>query len=131
MSASTDNARDEGYDDLLDAVADGEGYYLECPAGHGWLPPRRVCSECGARELAEEPLPESGTVETHTTIAVPTPRLADDAPFVTALADFGPVRLTGQLREIDPEDVETGLSVGVDVGESVTTGDRVLVFRPR
>jgi uncharacterized OB-fold protein len=131
MSASTGDARDGGYDDLLDAVADGEGYYLECPAGHGWLPPRRVCPECGARELAEEPLPESGTVETHTTIAVPTPRLADDAPFVTALADFGPVRLTGQLREIDPEDVEAGLSVGVDVGESVTTGDRVLVFRPR
>jgi uncharacterized OB-fold protein len=131
MSASTGDARDGGYDDLLDAVADGEGYYLECPAGHGWLPPRRVCPECGARELAEEPLPESGTVETHTTIAVPTPRLADDAPFVTALADFGPVRLTGQLRGIDPEDVEAGLSVGVDVGESVTTGDRVLVFRPR
>jgi uncharacterized OB-fold protein len=131
MSASTGDARDGGYDDLLDAVADGEGYYLGCPAGHGWLPPRRVCPECGARRLAEEPLPESGTVETHTTIAVPTPRLADDAPFVTALADFGPVRLTGQLREIDPEDVEAGLSVGVDVGESVTTGDRVLVLRPR
>src|SRR6056297_1929720 len=32
---------DEGYDDWLDAIEDGDGYYLECENGHGSLPPRR------------------------------------------------------------------------------------------
>ena len=46
----TDAARDGAYDDFLDAIEAGEGYYLECENGHGWLPPRRVCPECGSRE---------------------------------------------------------------------------------
>ena len=28
-----------GYADLLDAIADGEGYYIECENGYGSLPP--------------------------------------------------------------------------------------------
>ncbi|MFC7057453.1 hypothetical protein [Halovenus salina] len=33
-----DDARDDGYDDFLDAVEEGEPYYLESPSGNGWLP---------------------------------------------------------------------------------------------
>lgn len=120
----------EGFDDFLNAVAEGESYYLECSEGHGWLPPRRICPECGSRGLTEEPLPESGTVETYTTVRVPAPRFADDAPYATVIADFGPLRVTAQYRG-DPEEVETGLTVGLDVAESATTGERVLVFRSR
>lgn len=50
---------------------------------------------------------------------------------MTAVADFGPVRLTGVLPDVDPETVETGMVVGVSVGERVTTGDRMVVFEPR
>ncbi|PSP84193.1 nucleic acid-binding protein [Halobacteriales archaeon QH_8_68_33] len=127
----TDTARDGAYDDLLDAIEAGEGYYLECANGHGWLPPRRVCPECGSRELVETPLPEAGEVRTYTTVAVATPQFSEDAPYVTAVAAFGPVSVTGLLRGIDPDDVEVGMPVGVEVGERETTGDRLLVFRPR
>ena len=120
----------EGFDEFLDAVETGDSYYLECEEGHGWLPPRRVCPVCGSRDLAEEALPESGTVESHTTVRVPAPRFADDAPYATAIADFGPLRVTAQYRG-DPDEVETGLTVGLDVAESMTAGERVLVFRPR
>ncbi|MFC4551254.1 MULTISPECIES: Zn-ribbon domain-containing OB-fold protein [Halorussus] len=123
--------RDDGFDDFLDAVADGEGFYVECENGHGSLPPRRVCPHCGTTDLKEVPLPESGEVETHTTIHVASPEFADDVPYVTAVVDFGPVRLTGQLQDVDPDAVETGASVAPDVGSTETTGERILVFRPR
>jgi len=127
----SDAARDGAYDDLLDAIAEDEGYYLECANGHGWLPPRRVCPDCGSRDLEATPLPDAGEVVTYTTVAVATPQFSEDAPYVTAIVDFGAVQVTGLLRGVDPEDVEVGMSVGVEIGERETTGDRAIVFRPR
>ena len=121
--------RNDGYDDLLDALEDGEGYYLSCPEGHGSLPPRRICPECGSRELAEAPLPDGGEVVAATTVSVPGPQFADDAPYVTAVVDFGPVRLTGLV--VDGDEPAPGEVVGVDVAETVTTGDRVVAFQRR
>ncbi|MFC7155393.1 Zn-ribbon domain-containing OB-fold protein [Halomarina halobia] len=122
--------RNEGFDDLLDAIEAGEGYYLRCPDGHGSLPPRRVCPHCGARDLDERPLPESGTVATYTVVRVPTPQFDEDAPYATAVVDFGTVRLTG-IVDADPEAVETGMTVGATLGESTTTGERLVRFVPR
>jgi len=127
----SEDVRNEGFDDVLDAVAEGEGYYLECSNGHGSLPPRRLCPDCGDTELTEEPLPDSGEIDTYTVTHVATPNFADDAPYVVAIADFGPVRLTGQLRGVDPEAVETGQVVGVDVATTETTDERLLVFERR
>lgn len=130
-SGQDEPVRDSGYDDLLDAIEEGEGYYLECPDGHGSLPPRRLCPECGDPELTEEPLPESGEIDTYTVTHVPTPDFGDDAPYALAVVNFGPVRLTGQLQGVDTDAVETGQVVGVDVANSETTGQRLLVFRER
>lgn len=121
--------RDEGYDDLLDAVAAGEGYYLACSSGHGSLPPRRACPVCGERDLTERPLPETGTVVTFTVVHVPTPAFEGEAPYVTAIAEFGPVRLTGLVVGVDPDVVETGATVRPGVRE-VGEGRRRLVFEP-
>jgi uncharacterized OB-fold protein len=129
--SENDDVRDAGFDDVLDAIADGEGYYLECSSGHGSLPPRRVCPECGDSDLSEEPLPESGEIDTYTVTNVATPNFTEDAPYVVAVTDFGPVRLTGQLQDVDHETVETGQVVGVDVDETATTGERLVTFRPR
>lgn len=126
-----DRVRDDGYDDFLDALEDGDGYYLECEAGHGSLPPRRACPHCGNRDLAEEPLPETGDVLAHTVIHVPTPRFIDDAPYVTAVVDFGAVQLTGQVVDADPQDVSDGLTVSPAIGATETDADRLIVFEPR
>jgi len=123
-------ARDAGFDDFLDAVEDGEPYYLEGPEGDGWLPPRRIDPATGSQELTEEPLPETGTIVTHTQTHVASPEFADDAPFVVAVAEFGPVKITGQMRDVDPVDVEAGQTVEIGVDRSETTGDRLVVFRP-
>ncbi len=125
------DVRDAGFDDWLDALEAGDPYYLECPEGHGSLPPRRVCPECGATDLEQRSLPDVGELETFTITHVPTPAFEDDAPYATAVADFGPVRVTGQVVGIDLEEVETGQTVEPDVITSETDGERVVAFRPR
>jgi hypothetical protein len=123
--------RDAGYDEWLDAVEAGEGHYLHCENGHGSLPPRRLCPHCGTADLMETPLPESGTVEAATAVHVAAPSMADDAPYATAVVDFGPVRLTGMVRGVDPADVAVGDTVEVTVERTETRDERVVVFRPR
>ncbi|TKX75265.1 nucleic acid-binding protein [Halorubrum sp. GN11_10-6_MGM] len=138
---SDDGAADDGtaptdrdHAEWLDALADGDGFAIVCPDGHGSLPPRRVCPDCGSPDLSREPLDETGTVETYSVVHVPSPRFADDAPYATAVADFGPTRLTGIVRggdaSDDPPSVGIGDAVTVDVGERETDGERLVVFRP-
>ncbi|MDS0298146.1 OB-fold domain-containing protein [Halogeometricum sp. S1BR25-6] len=122
---------DHGYDEWVEALGTDDAFYLECPEGHGSLPPRRTCPHCGATELAETPLPETGAVETYTEVHVAGPDFDGQTPYVTAIASFGDVRLTGVLRDASGEDVDAGLSVGVETAENPDTGDATVVFRPR
>jgi uncharacterized OB-fold protein len=125
----TGEVQDAGYADLVDAIAEGEGYYVECENGHGTLPPRHVCPKCGSQELSEQSLPESGEIETFTVIHATTPAFSDDTPYVTVVVNFGPVQMTGQVRGQDPDSVETGMTVTPDVVETETTGDRLIGFQ--
>ncbi|MDL5363645.1 Zn-ribbon domain-containing OB-fold protein [Halalkalicoccus sp. NIPERK01] len=120
--------RDEGYDEWIDAIDRGEAYALECSNGHGSLPPRRLCPECGDAALEKRALPDSGTLDTYTTIHVATPAFAEDAPYTVAIVDFGLARLTGQLRGV--EDPEVGMRLAVGVEERETEEEPLLVFRP-
>ena len=122
---------DRGYDEWMDALGTDGAFYLRCPEGHGSLPPRRTCPHCGATELAETPLPESGTVETFSEVHVAGPDFAGQTPYVTAIASFGDVRLTGVLRDASEDDLAVGLSVGVGTAENPDTGKETVVFRPR
>lgn len=134
MTGDTERVRNDGYDDWLDALESGAGYYLECESGHGMLPPRRVCPHCGDRELTETELPEVGTVLAQTTVHVPAPSFAGDAPYTTAVVDFGSVRITGQVRRATDAggavDVENGAAVEISVG-ATGQGERIVVFEPR
>jgi uncharacterized OB-fold protein len=128
---SNDDVRDAGYDDLVDAIAEGEGYYLNCANRHGSLPPRHACPDCGSQELDEQPLPETGEIETFTVIHATTPAFTDDTPYITAVVDFGPVRLTGQVLEQDADSAEIGMTVSPNISKAETTGDRMIVFDPQ
>ncbi len=118
------------YEEWLDAIANGEGYYLESPAGYGSLPPRRVCPHTGSPALTHKPLPETGTIVSVSVVHVAAPGFADDVPYATAIVDFGPVRVSGIVRGRDPEAVETGQQVQIGVETRETTDDRLVVFRP-
>ena len=123
---------DREYAKWLDALGDGDGFAMVCPDGHGSLPPRRVCPECGSADLSRKSLDGTGTVETYSVVHVPSPRFADDAPYATAVVDLGPTRLTGVFRDEDGSDPDpaVGERVTVDVGERRTDGERLVVFRP-
>lgn len=123
-------SQDLSFDHFLSAVDDGEGYYLACPDGHGSIPPQRICPDCQRQELTRQPLPSEGEIETYTVVSVGTPQFSDDVPYVTAIARFGPVRLTGLLRGVDPERVAVGQQVTADVGTTETTGEQVIVLEP-
>ena len=118
------------YDEWLDAIAAGEAFYLASPAGHGSLPPRRVCPHSGSTDLTQEPLPETGTVETYTLVHDAAETFSEDTPYVSAVVDFGPVELTGIVRGKEPESVAVGDAVTVTVETRETTDDRLVVFRP-
>ena len=137
MTDENQTAADEpaSYDEWLDAIAAGEGFYLESPAGVGSLPPRRVCPETGSTDLTREPLPETGTIETYSVVHVAAPGFTDDTPYVSAIADFGSVRLTGIVRGLDPDaiDGDTDLidtEVRLTVETRETTDDRLIVLSP-
>jgi len=121
---------DAGFDEWLHAFAADDGYYLECGNGHGHLPPRRICPDCGSTEFTEKPLPEVGTVETITTVHVPAPSFDADAPYDTAVVDLGPTRVTGIIVSVDPGTVSVGDEVEPDIGATETSGEDVLVLRP-
>ncbi len=116
------------YEEWADALA-SDAYYLECANGHGSLPPRRVCPTCGDDSLAETSLPVEGRVVTFTEIHVAPPGFVDRTPYVSAVADFGSVNLTGIVR--DAESVEIGTRVRADVTENQATGQRLVVFERR
>jgi hypothetical protein len=124
----TDGPRDGEFDDWLDAVAAGEGFYLEGPEGHGCLPPRRVCPHTGSPDLRRRPLPDEGAVESFTVVHVAPPAFVDETPYVTAIARFGPVKLTGVVRDAEPEAVRIGDAVRPGVVE--VGGTRTLALTP-
>jgi uncharacterized OB-fold protein len=119
-----------GHDEWLDALASGDPFYLACPDGHAALPPRQVCPDCGPRHLEQRSLPESGEIETVTVTHVPLPRFEADAPYAVAIARFGPVRITGQVRDCDHDRLDPGLTVTLDVLEPDAGTDPVVIFRP-
>jgi hypothetical protein len=118
------------FEEFLDSIKQNTGKYLSCEYGHQALPPRRACPECGATELSVETLPETGRLIALTEIHVPTAEFSDEVPYCTAIARFGPLRLTGQLRGATYDDVSVGNPVVADVRDSSTTGNRVVVFSP-
>lgn len=130
MTWTDEGVRDDGFDDWLDAMAEGESYHLRCEAGHTSLPPRLVCPDCGG-ELAETPLSTAGEVVTYTVVHVGAPDFDDQTPYAVGIAEFEGVRITGLIRGVEPDAVEVGTAVEPAVGENPTTGERVVVLQTR
>jgi Predicted nucleic-acid-binding protein containing a Zn-ribbon len=130
---STTDDQPASYPAWLDAIESGEGFALESPTGERSLPPCRVDPATGATELCRKPLSETGTVETYTVVHVAAPGFADDTPYVSAIADFDSVRITGIVRGVDPDSVDAdfiGTEVRVTVETRATTDDRLVVLLP-
>lgn len=126
----TGSSRSAGYDAWLDAVESGDGYYLVCQNGHGWIPPQQVCPDCASTDFDSEPLPEEGTVETYTEITVLPPQFAHRDSLSVAIASFGNVRITGQLDDSKSNPVGCGTTVTISVEQMSTADEKIIVFQP-
>ena len=126
-----DDASNGAHTAWLDAIESGRGFYLECPNGHGWLSPRRVCKTCSSTDLDRVALPAAGRIETYTEIHVPSPRFEDEDSIMVAIADFGGVSITGRLYTTAAESIEPGASVEIAVERSATTDERIVTFHTR
>lgn len=115
----------------LDAIESDNGFYLECPNAHGWVPPRRVCKTCGSTTLDRAALPSSGRIETYTEIHVPAPRFEHEDKVGVAIADFGAVSITGRLDDTATESIEQGTAIELDVERSATPDERIVTFHRR
>ena len=119
------------HDEFCEAIEAEDPFYLACPDGHGSVPPRGVCPQCGAESLTTRPLPDTGRIRAATVVHVATSAFADSVPYVTAIAEFGPVSLTGVVAETTPEAVEHGMEVTVGIERADGRQRPTLVFEPR
>ncbi|MGD8979823.1 MAG: Zn-ribbon domain-containing OB-fold protein [candidate division WOR-3 bacterium] len=76
------------------------------------FPPRKVCKGCGARDFDTEKISDYGKILTFTTIRVAPKDFETQVPYSVAIveSDNG-VRLTTQVVDCKPEDVEIGKRV--------------------
>jgi uncharacterized OB-fold protein len=114
-------------------------YRLEgttCDCGYRSFPPRRICPKC--KENPQKPLEFSGKgkIYSYTTIHEALAGFEEYVPYTVALIqlDEGPL-ISAQLTDVDPEDVEIGMSVEMVTRKLKEQGETGLIvygykFRP-
>ncbi len=100
------------------------------------FPPRIICPKCRSQELAPYQFSGKGTVYSFSTVYQSAPPFEPYIPYVVALVDLpeGP-RITTQLTDVSPEEVEIGMPVEMVVRKISEEGERGLIvygykFRP-
>jgi len=104
-------------DSFYEFLAQGKLMGARCRAcGRLMVPPRPLCPDCYSDDLEWVELRGEGTVEAYTVIHVAPAKLAEEAPYIVALVrlDEGPV-IPGRLRGVEPEHIEVGLRVKLEV----------------
>jgi len=76
------------------------------------FPPRLICPKCGSQEFDTIKLSDEGKVVTFTTVRVAPDKFSTEAPYVVAVVETKEgARLTTQIVDCKPEDVEIGKSI--------------------
>jgi len=91
--------------------------------GKVYFPPRLICAACGSRDFEKEALPDKGTIVTYTTIRVAPAQFDKQVPYNVAIIDVGgKVRLTAQVVDCRPGDLDIGKSVRIVFRKISTEG---------
>lgn len=87
-----------------------------CPAcGQVAWPLAIRCPTCGANEVAGEPVPRHGVVETWTRVWVPVPGV--DSPYCIGRVRLGDCQVYGRIAVADGTELHTGAAVALRVGD--------------
>lgn len=80
--------------------------------GEAFYPPRRICRNCGSREMDLVELPERGRLITFSVIRVPPTKYVRQAPYVVGVVELSNgVRVLAQLTDVELEGVKEGMEV--------------------
>lgn len=117
---------------VLEAAAEGRLLVQQCEAcGEHQFYPRTICVACGSPDPAYVEASGRGVVHTFTVIHQNRmPGWSDELPYVVAVVDLEEgVRITSNVVDCDPGEVEVGMAVEVTfLREGELTLPR---FRPR
>ena len=91
--------------------------------GKVFFPPRVVCP-CGSRKFKAHTLPSQGKVITHTVIRTPPRGFSDEAPYCMGIVELTDgTRLLCQIADCEPERLEIGLSVTLELRKIQEAGE--------
>lgn len=101
-----------------------------------YFPKVVICSNCRSRELSDYQFSGKGEIYSYSTVYQAAPSFGAFVPYIVALIDLeeGP-RVTAQLSDISPEEVEIGIAVEMVVRKISEDGERGVInygykFRP-
>ncbi len=98
-----------------------------CPCGKIFGTRPYGCPSCGGTDVGPAEIPGEGSLYAFTTIRVPPPALAAEAPYHLALVEFpGGLRVVGRLEAASVDNLTIGTPMEVTRIES-----RGPVFRPQ
>ncbi len=97
-----------------------KGVGVECgKCGRIYFPPREVCPHCRRKsyeKMEERELSGRGKVITYTQVHEPLPEMKPMKPYIMVIVEMEEdVRVTGNLVNVDYEDVEIGMDVDVEL----------------
>jgi len=82
--------------------------------GQVYFPPRLICANCKSREFETVRLQDRGKIVTFTVIRVAPHEFATQTPYVVGIVELNDgVRLTTQIVDCDPNEVEIGKPVQI------------------
>lgn len=82
--------------------------------GYIAFPPRQICPECKGKDFENIRLSDKGKIVSYTIIRVPPKNFAFQAPYPVAIVELdGGGRITAQITDANPEEVEIGASVRI------------------
>jgi uncharacterized protein len=80
--------------------------------GYVAFPPRLVCPDCGSKNFKEITLIPEGKILTFTIVYIPPDQFATEAPYAVGIIEtVDGARLTAQIVDCSPDEVEVGKSV--------------------
>ena len=122
-------------------MSDAARYWREIPqryrmeagrckgCGKVWFPPRLVCAECRGREFETVKLADEGKVMTFTVIRVAPSGFGDDVPYAVAIVELTDgVRITCQVVDCDPEELEIGSKVKIEFRKVNQDGEAGVIY---
>lgn len=76
------------------------------------FPPRDICPKCQSTKVDKEQLGKDGKIVTYTVIRVAPEGFEKEVPYIMAIIEMkGGSRLTAQIVDAKPEDIEIGKKV--------------------